>query len=156
MNPTLKERMMDAAAVADKLWQVGVRKTLVEAMDEIERLESEVKRMYDVLVELQALQEPAVEKLQSLLPLLRRLERPSEEMRSAMESDTPYFCRRSLDKKGWEIGHFNNVDWREAVSDDQTILAIHADKEDAHEHYDRLKFEWRYSEMLRVAGEQPL
>jgi hypothetical protein len=156
VNSLLKERMMDAAAVADKLWQVGVRKTIVDAMTEIERLEGDIARIHGVLVEVQALQAPAVEKLASLLPLLRRLEQPTEEMRTAMEDETPYFCRRAIDKKCWEVGHCNNEDWRDVISDDQTILARHADEVDAMEHYGRLEFEWRYSQMMRVAGEQPL
>src|SRR6266705_3473128 len=117
MNPHLKHRMLSAAITADKLWQREVAKALTDGLAEIER-------MHALLAEVHQMQAPAVEKLQTLLPLLHRLEHPTAEMREAMEDETPYFCRRAIDKSGYEVGYMNNADWRICVSEDQVILYL--------------------------------
>lgn len=79
---------------------------------------------------------------------------PTEAMRHAMEDETPYFCRRAIDKSCYEVGIRNNEDWRECISDDQTILATYRACDDANEHYDSLEFEWRYAQMIAAIESQ--
>ncbi len=146
MNPHLKQRMLSAAITADKLWQREVAKALTDGLAEIER-------MHALLAEVHRLQAPAVAKLQELLPLLHRLEHPTEEMREAMEGETPYFC--AIGKSGYEVGYTNNADWRICVSEDQVILHVFSTQVEAQDNYEGLRFQWRYSEMLRVAADQP-
>ena len=76
---------------------------------------------------------------------------PTEEMRLAMTQETPYFWRRSMDKSCYEVGIQTNDDWREVISDDQTILATFDDGDAAADHFDRLEFAWRYVRMLEAA-----
>ena len=76
---------------------------------------------------------------------------PTVEMRAALEDETPFFCRRALDKSCYEVGRAMNEDWRDVISDDQTILATFKDGDEAHDHFDSLEFAWRYKNMLAAA-----
>ncbi|WP_431290438.1 hypothetical protein [Burkholderia cepacia] len=76
---------------------------------------------------------------------------PTEDMRLAMTQETPYFWRRAMDKSCYEVGVQTNDDWREVISDDQTILATFNDGDAAADHFDRLEFAWRYARMLEAA-----
>jgi len=149
MEPGLKARMLDAAAVADKLWQHNVAKALTDGIAEIERLLS-------LLADVQQVQCTTVRNMETLLPFLRRLENPTQEMRAAMEGETPYNWRRNMDKTAYEVYFLDYPDWRDVVAEPQRIVFESKDREAVETHCAELQFAWRYSEMLRVAAEQPL
>lgn len=88
--------------------------------------------------------------MSKILPLVS-----TDEMRQAMEGETPYFCRRALDKSCYVVGIRKNVDWADVISDDQEILETFPHEDLAHDKYGELEFQWRYAEMLRVAPTLP-
>ena len=141
MEPGLKARMLDAAAVADKLWQRNIAKALTDGIAEIERL-------LGLLADVQQVQCTTVRNMETLLPFLRRLENPTQEMRAAMEGETPYVCQEMDD----DLFHVLYVDSNEKTE----VVGTFTDRDDAWEAFRRLCFEWRYSEMLRIAAEQPM
>jgi hypothetical protein len=81
--------------------------------------------------------------------------KPTDAMRVAMEQETPYFCRRAMDKSCYEVGINVNDDWREVISEDQTILATFKDGDEARDEFERLEFAWRYARMMEVAHPAP-
>ena len=149
MEPGLKARMLDAAAVADKLWQHNVAKALTDGIAEIERL-------LGLLAQTQEVQRTTVRNMETLLPFLRRLENPTPAMRAAMEGDTPYGWRRNLDKTAYEVYFLDYPDWRDVVAEPQRIVFESRNHQEVASHCAELQFAWRYSEMLRVAAEQPM
>jgi hypothetical protein len=72
----------------------------------------------------------------------------NDAMRAILSDETPYFCRRAIDKSCYEVGRADNEDWREVISDEQTILSRHPTYEKARLAFDRLEFDWRYSALL--------
>lgn len=141
--------MLDAAVVADKLWQRDVAKAITAGIAEIERL-------HTLLLGLESTTKPLVAKMEQILPLLRRLENPTAEMRDAMEGETPYGCRRKMDKSGYEVYFLDYPDWRDVIAEPQRIVFESKDGDTAMDYFEQLRFAWRYNEMLRIAGDQPL
>ena len=142
MEPGLKARMLDAAADADKLWQRNIAKALTDGIAEIERL-------LGLLADVQQVQRTTMKNMETLLPFLRRLENPTQEMRAAMTlGDTPYVCQ----EMDGELFHVLYVD----PAGKTAIIGTYSGRDDAWAAYHQVCFEWRYSEMLRVAAEQPL
>jgi len=142
MEPGLKARMLDAAAVADKLWQRNIAKALTDGIAEIERL-------LGLLAQVQEVQRSTLKNMETLLPLLRRLENPTQEMMAAMTlGETPYVCQKMDD----DLYHVLHVD----SAGKTDVVGTYSDRDDAWGAYHKLCFEWRYSEMLRVAAEQPM
>jgi hypothetical protein len=47
------------------------------------------------------------------------------------DAETPYFCRRAVDKSLYEVGVRTNADWRHTVSDDESIIARYPDDKSA-------------------------
>jgi hypothetical protein len=145
----LKTRLQDAATAADKMWQREMSKAIRDGVTEIERL-------HQLIYEQGQRSATVSQALLTTLPYLRRIEQPSEEMFAAMTQDeTPLVCRRKLDKSAYEVVRMNNPDWKEAITDDQTVL-FEGSYEDAHAYYHRAAFTWRYSEMLHIAATQPI
>jgi hypothetical protein len=143
MNHELKMRMLNAAIDAAP----EESKVLSDAIKEIDRLHAVLMQVQDTYVAMQ-------QQIKTVVPVLNRLSAPTTEMQYALESETPYFCRRALDKRGYEVGIRTNGDWRECISEDQTVLFTSKHEGEAEAHYEKLQFEWRYHEMMRVAGEQ--
>jgi hypothetical protein len=141
MNEHLKVRMLDAALVADKLWQHNIAKAITDGVAEIERL-------LGVLAEVGAVQKRTVDSMQAVLPFLRRLENPTPEMLAAMSCKTPYFV--CLAEEGaWQVRH--------TVEPAQDVIVSEYNlKRDAVQRLSEMESEYHYSEMLRVAAGQPL
>lgn len=147
MNVDLKARMLDAAVVADKLWQRNVAKALTDGIAEIERLHA-------LLFELDKATKPIVEKMQGILPLLRRLEAPTPEMYAVLTGETPYGWRRKMDKSGYEVYFLDYPDWRTVIAEPQRTVFETKDGDEAADRCEQCAVEWRYHEMLRIAAEQ--
>jgi hypothetical protein len=143
MNHELKMRLLNAAIDADEITQPDLAAVLSDAIKEIDRLHA-------VLAQVQSAYVPMIAQIESVVPIMRALDTPTEAMRLAMSSETPYFCRRSIDKRRYEVGIMNNEDWRECTSDDQTVIATYTKEYVAERHYDQLEFKWRYNEMMKA------
>lgn len=146
MDTHLKARLQDAAFTADSIYQRKMSDAIRDGIAEIERL-------HEVMAGLKVTTENVAAQMQTILPLLRRIEQPTDEMRAAMESDTPFVWRRKLDKNGYEVIRQNSPDWREVISDDITVV-FEGSAKDAEIYCAQCDFYCRYFEMLRVAGEQ--
>lgn len=66
------------------------------------------------------------------------------------EKDTPFFCRRSIDKSRYEVGRQTNEDWRECISEDRILIGIFATEEEAISVYDSHRIKWMWSEILKA------
>lgn len=141
MNTELKARLLDAAVTANKLWQRDMANAINAAVIEIERL-------HLVLYEQGTRSTQVSQAMLTVLPLLRRIEDPTEEMFAAMcLGDTPFVCRRKSDKSGYEVVRMD--------SNAQTVV-FEGSEESAQAFYHRVAFRWRYNEMLVVANSQPI
>ena len=66
------------------------------------------------------------------------------------EKDTPFFCRRSIDKSCYEVGRQTNEDWRECISEDRIFIRTFATEEEAQSVYDEHRIKWMWSEILQA------
>jgi hypothetical protein len=66
------------------------------------------------------------------------------------EKDTPFFCRRSIDKSCYEVGRQTNEDWRECISEDRIFLGTFATEEEAQSVYNEHRIKWIWSEILQA------
>jgi hypothetical protein len=140
VNHELKAKMLDAAILANKLWQRDMANTITAAIIEIDRL-------HLVLYEQGQRSAKVSEAMLTVLPFLRRVEQPTDEMFAAMcLGDTPYYVEPTPDD--WQV--------RYKVDDHVTVLSSHEREEDANSALHRAAFYWRYHQMLRVASEQPI
>jgi hypothetical protein len=138
MDTHLKVRLLDAAVVADAMYQRNMAKAISDGIAEIERL-------HGVMAELQKTYAHVAQQMKIVLPLLRRLERPTEEMRAAMTlGRVPVYVEYADGR--WEVRY----------EQDEVVMvdSYHETQEDANEQYHKCVFHWRYVEMLRVAAEQ--
>jgi hypothetical protein len=94
--------------------------------------------------------------MQTVLPYLRRIEQPNEDMFEAMRAETPFVSRRKIDKSGYEVVRADNADWREVISGEERTVVFEGSKEDAEEFRDRCEFYWRFNEMLQIAAKHPI
>jgi hypothetical protein len=149
MDAELKERLLDAAVTANKLWQRDIANAINAAVAEIERL-------HQVLYEQGQRAAEVSKAMLTVLPLLRRIEQPTEEMLDAMSQDeTPFVCRRKMDKSGYEVVRADNVDWREVISDEQTVV-FEGSSDESQAYCRSATLHWRYGEMMRIANEQSI
>ncbi len=149
MDNQLKARMMTAAVGADQIYQREWAKAITEGVAEIERL-------HQVMFDLGAKALETARVMQSVLPYLRRIEQPSEEMFVAMcQGETPFIERRKMDKSGYEVVRADNADWREVISSEQTVV-FEGTFEDAREFRARCEFYWRFNQMLQIAAKAPI
>jgi hypothetical protein len=142
MDQHLKVRLLDAAVAADAMYQRNMAKTISDGIAEIERL-------HEVLAGLQKTSEHVAAKMESVLPLLRRLERPTEAMRAAMEGEAPYSVRTCDD------GYRAEILYQDPDTGEYSVAGQYASFEEAAAEYHRCRFYWQYSAMLQVASEQP-
>jgi hypothetical protein len=70
------------------------------------------------------------------------------------EKDTPFFCRRSIDKSCYEVGRQTNEDWRECISEDRIFIGRFATEEEAQAVYDEHRIKWMWDEICK-ANNQP-
>jgi hypothetical protein len=146
VNANLKTRMLDAAVIADQLWQPAMAKAITDGIAEIERL-------LQVLYEQGQRSAEVSKAMLSVLPYLRRIEQPTEEMFAAMtQGETPYIVQAgALDDEGkWFVFYLPTPDADYVTAYSTTSRA------DALEKCDQLQTAWRYSEMLRIAATQPV
>jgi hypothetical protein len=149
MDKELKAKLLEAADLALKLWQTDMAKAILAANAEIDRL-------HQVLYEQGQRTARVSQAMLTVLPLLRRIEEPSEEMFAAMcLGRTPFIHRRKADKSGYEVVRMDSADWRSGVSEKQTVVFDGGDEESL-TFYHRVTFRWRYNEMLCVANSQPI
>jgi len=66
------------------------------------------------------------------------------------EKDTPFFCRRSIDKSGYEVGKQTNDDWRECISEDRIFFGRFATEEEAQAVYDEHRIKWMWEEICKA------
>jgi hypothetical protein len=142
MDQHLKVRLLDAAVAADAMYQRDMAKAISDGIAEIERL-------HVVLADLQKTSEHIAAQLESVLPLLRRLERPTEAMRAAMEGEPPYSVRTCDDGVSAEVLYQDPDTGEYSVAGKYNSFEVAADE------YHRCRFYWQYSAMLQVASEQP-
>ena len=83
-----------------------------------------------------------------VLPLLRRLEQPTEEMLAAMAADTPYFVVQDTNNV-WQVR-------RAADPAADIIESWHGLRRDAMKEFHACERAWRYHNVLRVANEQAI
>lgn len=79
---------------------------------------------------------------------------PTEAMRAAVSGPVPYNVRRNKlydDGRLYEVVRMDNEDWREVVSDDQTVMNRFANEKEAVALFDKLEFEFRYAAMLKAS-----
>jgi hypothetical protein len=63
-----------------------------------------------------------------------------EKLFDVMHGETPYFYRRSLEKDCYEVGIRLNADWKEVISENQTVLLRFSSSADAQRAFDLLNF----------------
>jgi hypothetical protein len=90
-------------------------------------------------------------------PRLVRLSSAALKVWLECEKDTPFFCRRSIDKSCYEVGRQTNEDWRECISEDRIFIGKFATEEKAQAVYDEHRIKWMWEEICRAnaAGDQP-
>jgi len=71
------------------------------------------------------------------------------------EKDTPFFCRRSIDKSCYEVGRQTNHDWRECISEDRIFIGAFATEEEAQAVYDEHRIKWMWAEILQANAKSP-
>lgn len=149
MNVELNAKLMEAAEAAFKMYQHDMAKTILLGVAEIERL-------HQVLHDQGQRSAEVAKSMLTVLPLLRRIEQPTEEMLAAMSQDeTPFICRRKIDKSGYEVARMDNEDWRECISEEQTVV-FEGSEDTCEAVFLSVARRWRYGEMLRVANEQAI
>jgi hypothetical protein len=70
------------------------------------------------------------------------------------EKDTPFFCRRSIDKSCYEVGRQTNEDWRECISEDRIFIGRFATEEEAQAVYDEHRIKWMWDEICKANDER--
>jgi hypothetical protein len=144
MNHELKMRMLNAAIDAAP----EESKVLSDAIKEIDRLHMVLVQVHDAMGVME-------QKIGTVVPLLTRLSEPTESMLEAMSGEAPYIWRRKMDKSGYEVVYLgDNPDWRTVIAEPQVTVFETRDSAEATERCEKLQREWRYHEMMRVAGEQ--
>lgn len=149
MSPDLQERLMDSIGWANRIFNVKLATTLTEALAEIDKLGN-------LLIQIRETQAPALKQFAEIVPYFRRLENPSLEMRAALADETPYQWRRKNDKSGYEVVRMDNADWREVISDEQTVVFESLVSDEARGYCEQIQFSHRYAAMLQIAFSQPM
>jgi len=148
MNHELKMRMLNAAIDADEKAQPGLSKVLSDAIKEIDRL-------HVVLAQVQAAFVGMEQQIRTVTPLLYHLAEPTAAMLEALHAEAPYVYRRKMDKSGYEVVYLGgNPDWRTVIAEPQVTVFESRDGTEAMSRCEHLKAEWRYHEMMCIAGEQ--
>jgi hypothetical protein len=90
-------------------------------------------------------------------PRLVRLSSAALKVWLECEKDTPFFCRRSIDKSCYEVGRQTNEDWRECISEDRIFIGRFATEEEAQAVYDEHRIKWMWEEICKAnaKGETP-
>jgi hypothetical protein len=65
-----------------------------------------------------------------------------------LDDQTPFICRRKMDKSGYEIVEQKNPEWRDVVADPMDVVAEFYDSEEAWAEHARLEIKWKLRNML--------
>jgi hypothetical protein len=86
--------------------------------------------------------------------VLSELLTPTKGMVEALIDDqTPFICRRKMDKSGYEIVEQKNPDWRDVVADPMEVVAEFYNSDEAWAEHARIEAKWKFHAAIQAAKE---